>query len=82
MEEIQEKYQYIIIDCPPSLGFLTMNCLCAADSLLIPVQCEYFALNAITQILSNVASIQSQHNPSLEIEGVLLTMYIKYKVKK
>ena len=75
LNKLNKQYDYIIIDCPPSLGFLTMNCLCAANSLLIPVQCEYFALNAITQILSNVATIQSDYNPNLEIEGVLLTMY-------
>lgn len=73
--DLESEYDYIIVDCPPSLGFLTLNVLVAASTVLIPVQCEYFATEAITQILSSVSRIQSQYNPELGIEGFLLTMY-------
>ena len=66
---------YILIDCPPSLGFLSLNALNAADSILIPVQCEYFALDALAQLLSTIANVQRGENPSLSILGILLTMY-------
>ncbi len=72
---IKKNYDYIIIDCPPSLGFLTINALNAANSVLIPVQCEYFAMEAAAQMLASVSRIQSTFNPDLGIEGVLLTMY-------
>ena len=72
---IKKEYDYIIIDCPPSLGFLTINALAAANSVLIPVQCEYFAMEAAAQMLASVSRIQSTYNPDLGIEGVLLTMY-------
>ena len=72
---IKKEYDYIIIDCPPSLGFLTINALSAANSVLIPVQCEYFAMEAAAQMLASVSRIQSTYNPDLGIEGVLLTMY-------
>ena len=72
---IKKEYDYIIIDCPPSLGFLTINALTAANSVLIPVQCEYFALEAAAQMLASVSRIQSTYNPDLGIEGVLLTMF-------
>ena len=75
VQSIQNDYDYIIIDCPPSLGFLTINALSAANTILIPVQCEYFALDAVSQILSSIAKIQSTYNPDLGIEGFLLTMY-------
>ena len=75
LNDIRDKYDYIIIDCPPSLSFLTINALSAADSVLIPVQCEYFAMEAVSQILSSVSRIQSSYNPHLGIEGFLLTMY-------
>ena len=68
-------YDFVIIDCPPSLGFLSLNALNAADSLIVPVQCEYFALDALAQLFSTVASLQRTSNPSLEIMGLLLTMY-------
>ena len=74
---IREKYEYIIIDCPPSLGLLTVNVLTAADSLLIPVQCEYYALEGLGQLLGTVKLVQSTLNPDLAIEGVLLTMFDK-----
>lgn len=73
--QIKKDYDYIILDCPPSLGFLTVNSLVAASSVLIPVQCEYFAMEAVAQILSSVSRIQSTYNPDLEIEGFLMTMY-------
>ena len=75
LSPIIDNYDYIIIDCPPSLGFLTLNALNAANSVLIPVQCEYFAMEAVSQMLAAIARIQSSTNPNLSIEGFLLTMY-------
>ena len=75
ISSLKKEYDYIVIDCPPSLGFLTVNALTAANSVLIPVQCEYFAMEAVAQILSSVSRIQSTYNPELGIEGFLLTMY-------
>jgi chromosome partitioning protein len=72
--EIRDNYDYIIIDCQPSLGISTMNALVASDSVIIPVQCEYFALEGITQLLNSIILVQSNMNPDLRIEGVLLTM--------
>ena len=72
--DIQEKYDYIIIDCQPSLGLSTMNALVASDSVIIPVQCEFFALEGISQLLNTIIMVQSNMNPNLRIEGVLLTM--------
>jgi chromosome partitioning protein len=74
---VRDEYDYIVVDCPPSLGFLTVNTLTAADSLLIPLQCEYYALEGLTQLLSTVKMVQASLNPNLAIEGVLLTMYDK-----
>jgi chromosome partitioning protein len=73
--EIRNKYHYIIIDCPPSLGLLTLNALTAADSVLIPVQCEYYALEGLGQLLNTISIVRYRLNPKLDIEGVLLTMY-------
>lgn len=73
--EIKEEYDYIIIDCAPSLGLLTLNALTAADSVVIPIQCEYFALEGLGKLLNTIKSVQKIHNPSLDIEGLLLTMY-------
>jgi chromosome partitioning protein len=70
-----QEYEYIIIDCAPSLGLITINALTAADSLIIPVQCEYFALEGLGKLLNTTKIIQSRLNPELEIEGILLTMY-------
>ncbi|HEY9125004.1 MAG TPA: AAA family ATPase [Bacteroidales bacterium] len=75
IEPLKDKYDYILIDCSPSLGLITVNALTAADSVIIPVQCEYFALEGIGKLLSTVKIIQSRLNPALEIEGFLLTMY-------
>ena len=69
------EYDYILIDCSPSLGLITVNALTAADSVIIPVQCEYFALEGISKLLNTIKIIKSKLNPSLEIEGFLLTMY-------
>ena len=74
IEPIKDNYDYIIIDCPPSLGLLTTNALTAANSVLIPVQCEFFALEGIMQLLNSIMLAQRKLNPTLEIEGVLLTM--------
>jgi chromosome partitioning protein len=72
---LKDLYDYIIIDCAPSLGLLTINALTAADSIIIPIQCEYFALEGLGKLLNTVKSIQKTHNPDLDIEGMLLTMY-------
>ena len=74
IEPLLEKFDYIIIDCQPSLGITTMNALVASNSIIIPVQCEFFALEGITQLLNSVIMVQSNMNPNLKIEGVLLTM--------
>ena len=70
-----DKYDYIIIDCAPSLGLLTLNALTAADSVVIPIQCEYFALEGLGKLLNTIKSVQKIHNPELDIEGLLLTMF-------
>lgn len=75
LEKIRDRYDYILIDCPPSLGLITINMLAAADSLLIPLQCEYYALEGLSQLLNTVHLVQQGVNPSLGIDGVLLTMY-------
>lgn len=72
---VRDKYDYIIIDCPPSLGLLTINTLTAADSVLIPIQCEYYALEGLTQLLNTIRLVQKHLNSDLTIEGVLLTMF-------
>jgi len=75
LEPIKPNYQFIIIDCPPSLGLLTLNALTAADAVLIPVQCEYFALEGLGQLFHTINIVKKQLNPGLDIEGVLLTMF-------
>jgi chromosome partitioning protein len=74
LNKVEKKYDYIIIDCPPSLGLLTINALTAANAVLIPVQCEYYALEGLSQLLNTVRLVQKHLNTELEIEGVLLTM--------
>ena len=75
LDQIKDQYDFIIIDCPPSLGLLNTNALTAADTVMIPVQCEYYALEGLTQLLSTIRLVQKFFNPDLMIEGVLLTMY-------
>lgn len=75
IESLKASYDYILIDCAPSLGLLTLNALTASDSVIIPIQCEYFALEGLGKLLNTIKSIQKIHNPSLDIEGLLLTMY-------
>ena len=72
---LRDRYDYILIDCAPSLGLLTLNALTAADSVIIPIQCEYFALEGLGKLLNTIKSVQRIHNPDLDIEGMLLTMY-------
>jgi chromosome partitioning protein len=75
LSSIKNKYDFIIIDCPPSLGLLTLNALTAANSLLVPIQCEYFALEGVTELFDTLARVRRSLNPQLIIEGLLLTMY-------
>ncbi len=75
LEGLKEQYDYILIDCAPSLGLLTLNALTAADSVIIPIQCEYFALEGLGKLLNTIKSVQKIHNPDLDIEGLLLTMF-------
>ena len=75
IDQIKEAYDYVLIDCPPSLGLLNTNALTAADSVIIPVQCEYYALEGLTQLLSTIRLVQRLFNHDLKIEGVLLTMF-------
>ncbi|MFT7298948.1 MAG: chromosome partitioning protein [Sphingobacteriales bacterium] len=75
LDQVKDQYDYIIIDCSPSLGLITINSLTAADSVIIPVQCEYFALEGLGKLLNTIKIVQSRLNPELEIEGILLTMY-------
>ncbi|RIV32554.1 ParA family protein [Flagellimonas lutimaris] len=75
LKNLGEKYDFVLIDCAPSLGLLTLNALTAADSVMIPIQCEYFALEGLGKLLNTVKSVQKIHNNDLDIEGMLLTMY-------
>jgi chromosome partitioning protein len=75
LQKVKHDYDYIIIDCSPSLGLITINALTAADSVIIPVQCEYFALEGLGKLLNTIKIIQTRLNPDLEIEGILLTLY-------
>ncbi|MGD8728027.1 MAG: ParA family protein, partial [Gemmatimonadales bacterium] len=73
--ELREAYEFVLIDCPPSLGLLTLNMLTAADSVLIPIQCEYYALEGLSKLLNTIRLVQQNYNAALAIEGVLLTMF-------
>jgi len=75
LEPIADDYDFVLVDCPPSLGLLTVNGLAAADEVLIPIQCEYYALEGVSQLMKNIQLVQRSLNPQLNIEGVLLTMY-------
>ena len=75
LEEVKDDYDYIVIDCAPSLGLITLNALTAADAIIIPIQCEYYALEGLGKLLNTIKSVQKVHNPELDIEGLLLTMY-------
>lgn len=75
IDQVKEHYDYVIIDCLPSLGLITLNALTAADSVLVPVQCEYFALEGLTKLQNTIQLVQKQLNPKLQIEGILLSMY-------
>lgn len=79
-ESVRDQYDYIFIDCSPSLGFLTVNILTAADSVLIPVQCEYLALEGLSKLLATIQKIKQGLNPALQIEGFLLTMYMRNRL--
>ncbi len=75
LDEIEEKFDFIVIDCPPSLGLLTVNSLTAADTILVPIQCEYYALEGLSQLMNTVKIVQKHLNKSLRVEGVVLTMF-------
>jgi chromosome partitioning protein len=75
LQPVRDYFHYIFIDCPPSLGVMTLNGLCAADSLLVPIQCEYYALEGVTELFDTLARVRRELNPSLAIEGLLLTMF-------
>jgi chromosome partitioning protein len=75
LQGIRDEYAFVIVDCPPSLGLLTLNVLAAADAVVIPIQCEYYALEGLSQLLNTIKLVQRNFNPSLAIDGVLLTMY-------
>jgi chromosome partitioning protein len=75
LQEARREYRYVIVDCPPSLGLLTLNALVAADTVLVPIQCEYYALEGLSRLLETIALVKKSLNPQLELEGVVLTMY-------
>ena len=75
LASVWENYDYIFLDCPPSLGLITINALCASDTFLVPIQCEYYALEGLAQLMNTVRQIKRLYNPHLELEGVLLTMF-------
>ena len=75
LERPRRKYEYVFIDCPPSLGLLTLNALCAADAVIVPMQCEYFALEGLSQLAETIARVKATRNSKLKVQGVVLTMY-------
>ena len=77
MATLRDDYDYILIDCPPSLGLLTLNALCAADTVLVPIQCEFYALEGLSQLMATVRQVKRLYNAPLELEGVVMTMYDK-----
>lgn len=75
LESVKQQYDFILIDCPPSLGLLTLNALTAADSIIVPIQCEYFALEGLSQLMNTLTMVKKKLNPQIEVEGVVLTMF-------
>ena len=75
INKVKDEYDYVFIDCPPSLGMLTINCLTAVDSVLIPIQCEYYALEGVSQLMQTIKLVKSRLNPSIDIQGVVLSMF-------
>lgn len=75
MERVKHDYDYVLIDCPPSLGLLTINALTAANSVLVPIQCEFYALEGVSQLMNTIKLVQRNLNPALKLEGVLMTMF-------
>ncbi|MBQ2747442.1 MAG: ParA family protein, partial [Firmicutes bacterium] len=75
LDKVKDNYDYIFIDCPPSLGLLTINSLTAVDSVLIPIQCEFYALEGVSQLMSTIELVKKSFNPKLEIQGVILSMF-------
>ena len=75
LADVKENYDYILLDCPPSLGLITLNALTASDTFLVPIQCEYYALEGLSQLLNTVKTIKRLYNPSIDLEGVVLTMF-------
>jgi chromosome partitioning protein len=75
LEEVRDEYDYVLIDCPPSLGLLTVNGLAAADDVIVPIQCEYYALEGLNQLINNINLVRQHLNPTLDVSTILLTMY-------
>ena len=75
IDKVKKNYDFVLIDCPPSLSMLTINAMCAADTVLVPIQCEYYALEGLSQVLRTIGLVRKKMNPSLELEGVVFTMY-------
>ena len=75
LAKIKSDYDFIFLDCPPSLGLITLNALCAVDTVLVPIQCEYYALEGLSQLMNTIRQVKRRYNPMIELEGVLLTMY-------
>ena len=75
LDEVKDQYDFIIIDCPPSLNLLTINSMCAGDTVLVPIQCEYYALEGLSQLMHTIDLVKERLNPNLEMEGVVFTMY-------
>ena len=75
LDQVKDDYDYVFIDCPPSLGLLTINALCAADGVIVPMQCEYFALEGLSQLSQTISIVRKKYNPSLELDGIVITMF-------
>ena len=75
LSPLYDNYDFMLLDCPPSLGLITLNALCASDTFLVPIQCEYYALEGLSQLMNTVRTVKRMYNPYIELEGVVLTMY-------